>query len=119
MTQILKELFTTYGGVSIVFIALSFAAIWFIRATKTTRDDEILDKFVVTGIDYALKLVPANSTLNWVKFTANALGKFMEVYTKTQGQPADAKIYEKAKLLIETIASQKEVESLSAGVQKN
>jgi len=117
--ELLKQLFLSYGGMSIIFVVASFAAIWFIRRTQNPKANEILDRYVAVGIEYALKVMPANSKLNWVKFTANALGKFMEVYVKTQGQCADANVYNKAKLLIEAIAEQKEIESLSADSQKN
>ena len=108
----------TYGGWAwLAVIVLSFVAIWVIRATKTQADDKILDKYVAVGIEYALKVMPADSKIDWVKFTANALGKFAEIYTKTNQLPPDAKLYEKIKQLIETIAREKQIEQLgnSAG----
>ncbi len=108
----------TYGGWAwLAVIVLSFVAIWIIRATKTQKDDVILDKYVAVAIEYALKVMPADSKIDWVKFVANALGKFSEIYTKTNQLPPDAKLYEKIKQLIETIAREKQIEQLgnSAG----
>ena len=106
-----------YGGWAwLAVIVLSFIAIWIIRATKTQADDKILDKYVAVAIEYALKVMPVDSKINWVKFTANALGKFAEIYTKTNQLPPDAKLYEKIKQLIETIAKEKQIEQLGNSV---
>jgi hypothetical protein len=113
---VIKELFTTYGGFLSVVVILSFLIIWVIRWTKTTKDDEILDKYVSVGIEYAVKIMPKDSKIDWVKFVANALGKFNEVYTKTNELPADAKLYEKAKALIEKITELKQLEQLKNSV---
>lgn len=102
--------FYKYGGWQVVIVIVSFIIIWVIRATKTKKDDEILDKYVTTAIDYALKVMPKDSKIDWVKFVANALGKFNEIYTKTNELPPDSKLYDKAKQLIEKIAELKQIE---------
>lgn len=113
----LQGFVATYGGWAwLAVIVLSFVAIWIIRATKTQKDDVILDKYVTVAIEYALKVMPVDSKINWVKFTANALGKFAEIYTKTNQLPPDAKLYEKIKQLIETIAKEKQIEQLGNSV---
>lgn len=107
-------IFEKFGGWTSVIIVACFVLIWVIRATKTQKDDEILDKYVATAVEYALKVMPANSKINWVKFVGNALGKFSEIYTKTNELPPDAKIYEKAKQLIEKMTELKQIEQSKA-----
>lgn len=102
--------FYKYGGWQVVVVFVCFLIIWIIRATKTKKDDEILDKYVKKGVEYASAVMPKDSKINWVKFVANALGKFNEIYTKTEELPPDAKLYNKAKQLIEEIAKLKQVE---------
>lgn len=102
--------FYKYGGWQVVIVFVSFIIIWVIRATKTKKDDEILDKYVKKGVEYALAVMPKDSKIDWVKFVANALGKFNEIYTKTEELPPDAKLYDKAKQLIEKIAELKQIE---------
>ena len=58
--------------------------------------------------------MPQNSKIDWVKFVGNTLGKFNEIYTKTNELPPDAKLYEKAKQLIEKIAEIKQIEQSKA-----
>lgn len=108
--EALKDLFFSYGGWTALIVVLSFATVWIIRYTKTAKDDEILDKYVKVGIEYALAIMPKDSKIDWVKFVANALSKFSEVYTKTRELPPEADIYAKAKQLIEKIAELKQVE---------
>lgn len=109
-TNIFVTWFYKYGGWQVVVVAVCFIAIWIIRATKTKKDDEILDKYVKKGVEYALAVMPKDSKIDWVKFVANALGKFNEIYTKTEELPPDAKLYEKAKQLIEELAKLKQLE---------
>lgn len=110
--EILKELFMTYGGwILVVYLAVRFT-IWIVRKTETLKDDAVLDNFVKVGVDFALQVMPANTSLNWLKFTKNALSKFVEAYTASQGDAPDMNVYEKAKKLIEEIASQKETGEL-------
>ena len=108
--EISKSLFEKLGGWQVVVVICCFVLIWIVRATKTKKDDEILDKYVTTAISYALEVMPKDSKINWVKFVGNALGKFNEIYTKTNELPPDAKLYEKAKQLIEKIAEIKQIE---------
>ena len=108
--EVSKSLFEKLGGWQVVVVICCFGLIWIVRATKTKKDDEILDKYVTTAVSYALKVMPANSNIDWVKFVGNALGKFNEIYTKTNELPPDAKLYEKAKQLIEKIAEIKQIE---------
>ena len=112
--EISKSLFEKLGGWQVVIVICCFVLIWIVRATKTKKDDEILDKYVTTAISYALKVMPQNSKIDWVKFVGNALGKFNEIYTKTNELPPDAKLYEKAKQLIEKIAEIKQIEQSKA-----
>jgi hypothetical protein len=107
-TNIFVTWFYKYGGWQVVIAC--FLIIWIIRATKTKKDDEILDKYVKKGVEYALAVMPKDSKIDWVKFVANALGKFNEIYTKTEELPPDAKLYEKAKQLIEELAKLKQLE---------
>lgn len=117
--EVLKELFTSYGGWWIVFIVACFAIIWTIRKTKTDKDDKILDEYVAIGINYALMVMPKDSTIDWVKLVANALARFSEVYTKTNGMPPDAKLYDKVKAVIEKVAELKELEQLKKNQEDN
>ena len=112
--EVSKSLFEKLGGWQVVIVICCFVLIWIVRATKTKKDDEILDKYVTTAISYALKVMPQNSKIDWVKFVGNALGKFNEIYTKTNELPPDAKLYEKAKQLIEKIAEIKQIEQSKA-----
>lgn len=112
--EVSKSLFEKLGGWQVVVVICCFGLIWIVRATKTKKDDEILDKYVTTAISYALKVMPQNSKIDWVKFVGNALGKFNEIYTKTNELPPDAKLYEKAKQLIEKIAEIKQIEQSKA-----
>lgn len=109
---VVKDLFSSYNGWTAIVVIVAFVIIWLIRWTKTKKDDEILDNYVSVGIEYALKVMPKDSKIDWVKFVGNALGKFSEVYTKTNELPADAKLYDKAKQLIEKIAELKQIEQL-------
>ena len=111
--EVSKSLFEKLGGWQVVVVICCFGLIWIVRATKTKKDDEILDKYVTTAVSYALKVMPANSNIDWVKFVGNALGKFNEIYTKTNELPPDAKLYEKAKQLIEKITELKQIEQKS------
>ena len=111
--EVSKSLFKELGGWQVVVVIFCFVLIWIVRATKTKNDDEILDKYVTTAVSYALKVMPANSNIDWVKFVGNALGKFNEIYTKTNELPPDAKLYEKAKQLIEKITELKQIEQKS------
>ena len=104
------EIFQKLGGWQVVIVIACFLIIWIIRATKTQKDDEILDKYVSRAVEYAVNIMPKDSKIDWVKFVANALGKFNEIYTKTNELPPDAKLYEKAKQLIEKIAELKQIE---------
>lgn len=108
--EVSKHLFEKLGGWQVVFVICCFVLIWIVRATKTKKDDEILDKYVTTAVSYALKVMPKDSKIDWVKFVGNALGKFNEIYTKTNELPPDAKLYEKAKQLIEKVAEIKQIE---------
>lgn len=109
-TNIFVTWFYKYGGWQVVVVFVCFLIIWIIRATKTKKDDEILDKYVKKGVEYALAVMPKDCKIDWVKFVANALGKFNEIYTKTEELPPDAKLYEKAKQLIEELAKLKQLE---------
>lgn len=109
-TNIFITWFYKYGGWQVVIVTACFFIIWIIRTTKTKKDDEILDNYVKKGVEYALAVMPKDSKIDWVKFVANALGKFNEIYTKTEELPPDAKLYDKAKQLIEEIAKLKQVE---------
>lgn len=102
--------FYQYGGWQVIIVFVSFIIIWVIRATKTKKDDEILDKYVKKAVEYAVAVMPKDSKIDWVKFVANALGKFNEIYTKTEELPPDSKLYDKAKQLIEEIAELKQIE---------
>jgi len=104
------EIFQKLGGWQVVIVVCCFVLIWVIRATKTKKDDEILDKYVATAVEYAVKVMPKDCKIDWVKFVGNALGKFSEIYTKTNELPADAKLYDKAKQMIEKIAELKQIE---------
>lgn len=119
MLDILKELFTSYGGWWILFTVVCFAVVWVIRKTKTDKDDKILDEYVAVAINYALKIMPKDSKIDWVKLVANALGKFNEVYTKTNDMPPDASLYEKAKAVIEKVAELKQIEQLKKNTEDN
>ena len=112
--EVSKSLFEKLGGWQVVIVICCFVLIWIIRATKTKKDDEILDKYVTTAVSYALKVMPQNSKIDWVKFVGNALGKFNEIYTKTNELPPDAKLYNKAKQLIEKITEIKQIEQSKA-----
>ena len=112
--EVSKSLFEKLGGWQVVIVICCFVLIWIIRATKTKKDDEILDKYVTTAVSYAIKVMPQNSKIDWVKFVGNALGKFNEIYTKTNELPPDAKLYEKAKQLIEKVAEIKQIEQSKA-----
>lgn len=109
-TNIFITWFYKYGGWQVIIVIACSLIIWIIRATKTKKDDEILDNYVKKGVEYALAVMPKDSKIDWVKFVANALGKFNEIYTKTEELPPDAKLYDKAKQLIEEIAKLKQVE---------
>ena len=112
--EVSKSLFEKLGGWQVVIVICCFVLIWIIRATKTKKDDEILDKYVTTAVSYALKVMPQNSKIDWVKLVGNALGKFNEIYTKTNELPPDAKLYNKAKQLIEKITEIKQIEQSKA-----
>ena len=112
--EVSKSLFEKLGGWQVVIVICCFVLIWIIRATKTKKDDEILDKYVTTAVSYAIKVMPQNSKIDWVKFVGNALGKFNEIYTKTNELPPDAKLYNKAKQLIEKITEIKQIEQSKA-----
>ncbi|MBR4633078.1 MAG: hypothetical protein IKO48_07180 [Elusimicrobia bacterium] len=101
--ELLKQIFVN-GGWVILFYVLCRVLFWIIRKTKTEKDDVILDKYVSQAVNFALKIIPQNSNVNWVKFVGNALGKFSEAYTKEQGDAPDISTIEKAKKLIEEIA---------------
>ena len=107
-----KELFFQYGGWLLVAYIIWRGGIWIVRYTKTEKDDAVLDNFVKIGIDFALKVMPENTAVNWLKLTKNALSKFVEAYTASQGDAPDMTTYEKAKKLIEEIATQKETAEL-------
>ena len=72
--EVSKSLFEKLGGWQVVVVICCFGLIWIVRATKTKKDDEILDKYVTTAVSYALKVMPQNSKIDWVKFVGNALG---------------------------------------------
>ena len=104
----IDSLVSGYGGYfAIGVIVVSFAIIWIIRATKTKKDDAILDNYIQQGIKFALSIMPKNTDVNWIKLTKNALQKFTEIYAKELGAAPDAGIYDKAKSLIEEIAKEK------------
>ena len=46
--EISKSLFEKLGGWQVVVVICCFVLIWIVRATKTKKDDEILDKYVTT-----------------------------------------------------------------------
>lgn len=109
--EFLKQIFIN-GGWVILFYCLVRIGIWIVRKTETKTDDVILDKYVNQAVSFALKIIPQNSNINWVKFVGNALGKFNEAYTKEQGDAPDITTIEKAKKLIEEIADNIELKNI-------
>jgi hypothetical protein len=99
-------------GYGLIVLVVAFIIIMIIRKTKTKKDDEILDNYIEKGIEFAISIMPANSTVNAIKLTKNALSKFVEAYTVDKQTAPDASVYKKAKALIEDIAQQK---SLNVG----
>lgn len=103
--EILKNLFINGGWLMVVYIVFR-VWLWIVRKTKTTKDDEFVDKYVNKAVKLALQVIPNPQTtqINWVKFTANVLAEFNRAYTKDQGETPDTSTFEKAKKLIEEIA---------------
>lgn len=109
----MEVLILKYGGWALLILYLVFRiGIWYVRKTETKVDDEILDNYIKIGVDFASSLIPKNTEINWLKFVANALSKFTEAYTKSQGDVPDSTTFEKAKKLIEELAAQKELKEL-------
>ena len=103
MTEALKQVMINGGWVVVLYV-LFRVGIWIVRKTETKTDDMILDRYVNMGVQFALKVIPKNSEINWVKFAGNALGKFVEAYTKEQGDTPDMTTMDKARKLIEETA---------------
>lgn len=103
--EILKNLFINGGWLMVAYIVFR-VGLWIVRKTKTTKDDEFVDKYVNKAVKLALQVIPNPQTtqINWVKFTANVLAEFNRAYTKDQGETPDTSTFEKAKKLIEEIA---------------
>lgn len=109
--ELLKQIFLS-GGWVILLYCLCRIGIWIVRKTETKTDDVILDKYVNQAVSFALKVIPQNSNINWVKFVGNALGKFNEAYTKEQGDSPNISTIEKSKKLIEEIADNIEFKNI-------
>jgi hypothetical protein len=103
---LLNFLFSDLGITLVCFIA-SIIIIFVIRKTSTKKDDEILDKYVVEGIEFALSIMPANSTVNWIKLAKNALTQFITVYTKTNGELPSKDLIAQAITMIQDAAKKK------------
>lgn len=104
--ETLKALFVNGGWVLVVYVIFRIA-IWVIRKTDSKKDDEILDNYVAKAVKLALQVIPnpENTQINWLKFVANALAEFNRAYTKEQGEAPDTSTFEKAKSLIQEIAT--------------
>lgn len=104
--ETLKALFVNGGWVLVAYVIFRIA-IWVIRKTDSKKDDEILDNYVAKAVKLALQVIPnpENTQINWLKFVANALAEFNRAYTKEQGEAPDTSTFEKAKSLIQEIAT--------------
>jgi hypothetical protein len=95
--------FLTSGG----WVFLVIVAVWLIQfivsKTKTQVDDTILNTYVKQGVAFALSVIPANSTINWVKFAGNVLGKVNEVFVKSEGFLPDTATSEAIRKLVELV----------------
>lgn len=111
MLELLKQIFINGGWLLVAYIIFR-VAIWIVRKTETDKDDQILDRYINTAVQFALKIIPENTEINWVKFVGNALGKFSEAYTKEQGDSPDMSTFEKAKKLIEETADNIEFKNI-------
>ena len=104
MIEALKQVMINGGWVVVLYILFRIG-LWIVRKTETKVDDMIVDRYVNMAVQFALKIIPKNSEINWVKFAGNALGKFSEAYTKEQGDTPDMSTIERAKKLIEETAN--------------
>lgn len=102
-------LFANAGWLVLVYIAFRIT-LWIIRQTKTKKDDEIVDTYVIKAVKLALQVIPKpeETQINWLKFTANVLAEFNRAYTKEQGETPDSSTFEKAKNLIKEIIDSSE-----------
>lgn len=103
--EILKTVFINGGWLLIVYVIFRIL-LMIIRKTKTKKDDELIDKYVIGAVRTALQVIPKpeETEVVWVKFVANVLAEFERAYIKEQGDAPDATTYEKAKKLIYEIA---------------
>jgi hypothetical protein len=101
------EFLKTPTGLSLIIFVFCSIIIFIIRKTRTKKDDEFLDIYVEKGVEFALSVMPANTTINWIKFTKNAMVEFQKAYTSEKKMAPDASTYERAKAIIEEIAKQK------------
>jgi hypothetical protein len=105
--------FLTSGG----WVFLVILAVWLIQfivsRTKTQVDDTILNTYVKQGVEFALSVIPAGSTLNWVKFAGNVLGKVNEVFVKNQGTLPNATTAEQIRRLVELITASEEFKNFT------
>lgn len=112
-----ENAFVTYGGYAIILYILFRVAIWIIRKSENKVDDKILDTYVSKAVDFALTIIPANSTVNWIKFVGNALGQFQTAYIKEQGEIPSESVMEKAKTLIYEVADKVEFKNIKDALQ--
>ncbi len=103
--EVLKAVFISGGWLLIVYIVFRIL-LMIIRKTKTKKDDEIIDNYVIKAVRLALQVIPKpeETQVVWVKFVGNVLAEFERAYIKEQGDAPDATTYEKAKNLIYEIA---------------
>jgi hypothetical protein len=94
-------------GITLLCFVSSIIIIFVIRKTNTKKDDEILDKYVVEGIEFALSVMPANSKVNWVKLVINAATQFQKVYHETNGKLPDGKLLAQVYPMIQDAAKKK------------
>lgn len=103
--EVLKAVFISGGWLLIVYVIFRIL-LMIIRKTKTKKDDEIIDNYVIKAVRLALQVIPKpeETQVVWVKFVGNVLAEFERAYIKEQGDAPDATTYEKAKKLIYEIA---------------
>ena len=104
--ETLKAVFLN-GGWVIAIYAFWRIFLWAIRKTETKKDDVIIDEYVSKAVKLALQVIPKpeETQVNWLKFLGNALAEFNRAYTKEQGEAPDTSTFEKAKSLIQEIAT--------------
>ncbi|MDR0676931.1 MAG: hypothetical protein LBF97_07855 [Elusimicrobiota bacterium] len=97
--------FDLYPVISIILSALIFILV---KKTKTKKDDDMLEKFILPCLEYANSVIPDSEKLNkdWLKITKNMLVKFIEQWTKQEKLLPNASQIDRFKVLAEDIAKQ-------------